>query len=75
MNIKNRYYHQGKSWLAAAAITSLSASTLSAQIVAGWDTYSGAGDGSPVDAPVVADGVTASFVTTSEGNAWIIVVL
>lgn len=73
MNIKNRYYHQGKSWLAAAAITSLSASTLSAQIVAGWDTYSGAGDGSPVDAPVVADGVTASFVTTSEGNAWIII--
>ncbi len=71
MNIKNRYYHQGKSWLAAAAITSLSASTLSAQIVAGWDTYSGAGDAGPVSAPVLATGVTASFVTTGIGRNWI----
>ena len=73
MNLKNRYHHQGRSWLAAAALVSLSASTSSAQIVAGWDTYSGTGSGgAPVDAPVVATGVTASFVTTGEGRDWVI---
>ncbi|MEN8849427.1 MAG: hypothetical protein ABF377_15325 [Akkermansiaceae bacterium] len=72
MNSKNRSYHQGKSWLAAAALAGLSASTASAQIVAGWDTYFGSGE-SPVDAPVVATGVTANFLTTSEGAAWNII--
>lgn len=74
MKLKNPYHHQGKSWLAAAALVSLSASTASAQIVAGWDTYLGTGgDGFPVDAPVLATGVTASFVTTSEETPWNII--
>lgn len=73
MNSNKRYYHQGKPWLAAALI-GLTASTASAQIVAGWDTYLGTGAGGfPVDAPVVANGVTASFVTTGEGREWVII--
>jgi len=72
MNLENRNYHQGKSWLAAAALISLSASTASAQIIAGWDNFSGPGaDELPVDAPVLATGVTASLVTTGEGRTWI----
>lgn len=70
MNLKNRYHHQEKSWLTAAVLVGLSAATASAQIVAGWDTYSGTGE-SPVDAPVVAAGVTANLVTTGEGRTWI----
>ncbi|MDC0302575.1 hypothetical protein OAL23_00225, partial [bacterium] len=71
MNLKNRHTHQGKTWLAAAALIGLTASNSSAQIVAGWDTYFGTGgDGFPVDAPVLATGVTASFVTTTEGAPW-----
>ena len=75
MNLKNQHHHhQGRSWLAAAALVSLSASTASAQIVAGWDFYSGTGaGGAPVDAPVVATGVTANFVTTGEGREWVII--
>ena len=71
MNLK-KSPHQGKSWLATAALVSLSAATTSAQIVAGWDTYSGTGaDAIPVDAPVVATGITASLVTTGEGRTWV----
>lgn len=71
MNLK-KSPHQGKSWLAAAALVTLSASTSSAQIVAGWDNFAGSGaDDFPVDAPVLAAGVTASFVTTGEGRTWI----
>ncbi|MDA7506334.1 hypothetical protein N9868_02555 [Akkermansiaceae bacterium] len=73
MNFK-KLPHQGKSWLTAAALVTLSASTSSAQIIAGWDTYSGTGaDDVPVNAPIVATGITASFVTTTEGNAWNII--
>ena len=73
MNLKNRY-HQGKSWLAATALASLFASTSSAQIIAGWDTFSGTGaDDIPVEAPILADGVTASLVTTGEGRTWVII--
>ncbi len=38
-------------------------------LIAGWDTFSGGG-ASPVNASVTTAGVTASFVTTSEGLAW-----
>lgn len=49
----------------------LSASPLSAQVVAGWDTFTGTGAGGvAVDAPVLATGVTASFVTTTDDQAW-----
>lgn len=70
MNLNNLTHH-GKSWLTAAALIALPASSASAQIVAGWDTYTGTGaDEIPVDAPVVATGVTASFVTTTEDRPW-----
>ncbi|MEN8693808.1 MAG: hypothetical protein ABF334_03285 [Akkermansiaceae bacterium] len=73
MNLK-KLPPQGKSWLTAAALVALSASTSSAQIVAGWDTYSGTGaDDAPVDAPVVATGITASLVTVGEGRNWVII--
>lgn len=73
MNLK-KLPPQGKSWLTAAALVTLSASSSSAQIVAGWDTYSGTGaGGAPVDAPVVASGVTASLVTFGEGREWVII--
>lgn len=73
MNSKKRP-HQGKPWLAAAALTTLAASTASAQIIAGWDTYLGTGEGGvPLDAPVLATGVTASLTTTGEGREWIII--
>lgn len=68
---RNKQPHQGRFWLTAAALVTLSASTSSAQIVAGWDTYFGAGADIPVDAPVVATGVTATLVTTGEGRAWV----
>ncbi|MDA7887991.1 hypothetical protein N9A86_01230 [Akkermansiaceae bacterium] len=72
MNLRNQYQHQGKFLLAAAALVSLTAPTASAQIIAGWDTGLGTGaGGSPVDAPVLADGITASFVTTGEGRDWV----
>lgn len=57
--------------IASLAVGLLATSPLSAQIVAGWDTFTGTGaGGEAVDAPVVAAGVTASFVTTTEQNAW-----
>ena len=73
MNPKKRYRHSRKSWLAAALLTAPTL-TSSAQIVAGWDTYLGSGaDGFPIEAPVLATGVTASFVTTSDGGPWVII--
>lgn len=73
MNLK-KLPPQGKSWLTAAALVTLTASSSSAQIVAGWDTYSGTGaDDAPVDAPVVATGITASLVTVGEGRNWVII--
>ena len=73
MNPKKRYRHSRKSWLAAALFTAHTL-TSSAQIVAGWDTYLGSGaDGFPIEAPVLATGVTASFVTTSDGGPWVII--
>jgi autotransporter-associated beta strand protein len=73
MNPKKRYRHSRKSWLAAALFTAPTL-TSSAQIVAGWDTYLGSGaDGFPIEAPVLATGVTASFVTTSDGGPWVII--
>ncbi|MDB4485676.1 hypothetical protein N9027_00550 [bacterium] len=72
MKLKYRYHHQGKSWLTAAALVGLSATTSSAQIVAGWDDYSANGaDDVPLDAPIVATGFTASLVTVGEGRNWV----
>lgn len=47
----------------------LCATPISAQIVAGWDTFSGNGAGGPIDASVLTTGVTASFVTTASGGS------
>lgn len=70
MKLKKPHYLR-RSWLAASALVGLSASSASAQIIAGWDTYSGnGGNNIPVEAPVLAPGITASFVTTTEQNAW-----
>ena len=55
---------------AALAIGVISISTASAEVVAGWDTFTGTGAAGPVAAPVVATGVTASFETTTEQQAW-----
>ena len=72
MNLKKTHNHPTRSCLAAVALGTLSASVSSAQIVAGWDNFSGPGaDDLPVDAPILATGVTASFVTTGEGRNWI----
>ncbi|MGC6467208.1 MAG: hypothetical protein ACON38_19340 [Akkermansiaceae bacterium] len=72
MNLKNKPLYSWKGCLAAISLGALSPSISSAQIVAGWDNFSGSGaDDLPVDAPIVADGVTATFVTTGEGRNWI----
>lgn len=72
MNSKKRQLHPWKAYLAAILLGSLCPLTLSGQIIAGWDNFSGSGaDDLPVDAPILANGVTASFLTTGEGRNWI----
>jgi autotransporter-associated beta strand protein len=51
----------------ALALTILSASSVSAEVIAGWDTWD---SGVSPTASVVAAGITASAATTSEGPAW-----
>ncbi|MFC7335963.1 hypothetical protein ACFQY0_02135 [Haloferula chungangensis] len=48
----------------------LSPSPSSAEVIAGWDTFSGTGAVTPVPAPVTATDISASFVTTTEQQAW-----
>ena len=43
------------------------------ELIAGWDTFGGTGAGGPVNASVTATDITASFVTTTEQQAWNIV--
>lgn len=43
------------------------------ELIAGWDTFEGTGAGGPVNASVTATDIAASFVTTTEQQAWNVV--
>lgn len=71
MNLEHTHNRQLRCCLAIITLSAFYTPISSAQIVAGWDTYTGDGADFPVDAPVVAEGVTASLVTTGEGRNWV----